>query len=141
MWLIELKRWSEHLGWTVLSGSREQALHPSPCHPQTFCLTSHLCNPLTHSHTQPLLSPSHSLDTTHTPTHPLSLKYFLLLWFSCRCLPSGPCVAQHPLLPGTSTLPLQTMCRAEAFPFIVPAAPAAPPSSRLFPAITHLEWK
>lgn len=100
-----------------------------------------LCNPLTHSPTQPLLSRSHSLDTTHPPTHPLFLKYFLLLWFSCRCLPSGPCLAQHPLLPGTRTLPLQTICRAEAFPFIVHAAPAAPPSSRLFPAITHLEWK
>lgn len=78
-----LKRWSEHLGWSVLFGSSEQALHPSPCHPQTFCLSSCLCNPLTHSQTQPLLSRSHSLDTTHPPTHPPTHPLSLSNTFFC----------------------------------------------------------
>lgn len=140
---MSLERWSEHLGWSSVwqhrAGSASFSMPPTDILPLISSPQS--------SHTQPYTAsfvsfplPRHH-PPTHPPTHPLSLKYFLLLWFSCRCLPSEPCLAQHPLLPGTSTLPLQSICRAEAFPFIVRAAPAAPPSSHLLPAITHLEWK
>lgn len=58
------------------------------------------------------------LSGHHPPTH--SLKYFLCLWFSCRHLPSVPCPTQQPIFPNTQTPSLLlSICRAEAFPFIV----------------------
>lgn len=80
------------------------------------------------------------LSGHHPPTH--SLQYFLRLWFSCRRLPSVPCLTQQPVFPNTQTPSLLlSICRAEAFPFIVWTASATTPISRLFIAVTHLEWK
>lgn len=81
------------------------------------------------------------LPCHHPPTLSLSLKRFFLLWFSCQRLPSIPCLAQHPLLPGPWAPSLPEHMQSRGISFYCPHRPCGPPISRSFAAITHLEWK
>ena len=115
-----------------------QALHPSLCHPQTFCLTSPLCNPLTHtlcfqsfssrlslhSHTQPLSSCSHSLATTHPPTLSEILSSPLVFMqtpplrtLSCTTSPLAP-THRHP--------PSPEHMQSRGISFYCPYSPCSP---------------
>lgn len=112
-----------------------QAPHPSPRHPQTSCLTSPLCNPLTHtlipqsfssglslySHAQPLSSCSIPLPP---PTHSLSITFFSGL--HADAFPPYPVSHNIPSCPTHRHPPSPEHMQSGGISFYCPYSPCNP---------------